>query len=253
MSLRGRHDRAAFTLIDLIVSIGVMVVLISLLAPSLRAARESARRVSCSSNIRQVGYAMQMYASDFNGHIPGSIFYQSYDQSQLSLPEETIALRVESDERGFPRDSRRPSGTVWDGLGILIRREYLSHPGSFYCPSHHGEHSYEDYREAWLQARGEIFGNYQYRPMVGQTTLLYRMPPTASLIADGMRTQIDYNHVVGNNIFRADLSVEWFEDSQGALYGGLAPEIGSPNSSQAVIDAWQTFDGRRSAGSGDSF
>ena len=62
--------RRGFTLVELLVVIGIIAVLISILLPSLGAAREQARSVQCLSNMRQWGMAFQMYAGQFNGLMP---------------------------------------------------------------------------------------------------------------------------------------------------------------------------------------
>lgn len=249
MKSHARHHRAGFTLIDLLVSIAVMGVLISLLVPSLRSARESARRVSCASNIRQVGYALQMYASDYKGQLPPSLFYTTQSLSELSPVQETLVLRVDGTERGFDRASGL-AGVMWDGLGLLVKLDYLSHPGSLYCPSHHGEHSFGAYQDAYRSQMGEVFGNYQYRPIVEQRSMLAQLPPGASLITDGLRTKADFNHIVGANVFRADLSMAWFSDVDGQVYGSLAEtSTDQPGARAGVAFAWDQID-RTSPGAG---
>lgn len=59
--------RAAFTLIELIVVIGIIAVLVGLLLPALSRARQQANSVVCRSNLRQLGIVLQMYANDNRG------------------------------------------------------------------------------------------------------------------------------------------------------------------------------------------
>ena len=67
--VRFRGNRG-FTLLELLVVVGVMSLLIALLLPALSRARESARRIACSSNLRQLGWAFLAYAQDSRGWFP---------------------------------------------------------------------------------------------------------------------------------------------------------------------------------------
>jgi prepilin-type N-terminal cleavage/methylation domain-containing protein len=62
--------RRAFTLPELLVVIGIIALLLAILLPSLRRARQSARSVTCASNARQVVLAMVMYGNDNKGYLP---------------------------------------------------------------------------------------------------------------------------------------------------------------------------------------
>jgi prepilin-type processing-associated H-X9-DG protein len=62
--------RVAFTLVELLVVIGIIALLISILIPALNKARFSAQTLSCLSRIRQISFAINMYASENKGALP---------------------------------------------------------------------------------------------------------------------------------------------------------------------------------------
>ena len=63
--------RPGFTLVELLVVIGIIAVLISLLLPALGRARKAANSTACAANLRTILQGMQMYVSENNGYFPG--------------------------------------------------------------------------------------------------------------------------------------------------------------------------------------
>jgi prepilin-type N-terminal cleavage/methylation domain-containing protein/prepilin-type processing-associated H-X9-DG protein len=80
-----RRSRAAFTLVELLVVIAIIGILVALLLPAIQAARESARRAQCLSQIRQLGLAVLNYESA-RKHFPPSVDYGSYSYIAITLP-----------------------------------------------------------------------------------------------------------------------------------------------------------------------
>ncbi len=73
--------RNAFTLIELLVVIAIIALLVSILMPSLQKAKDMAKDVVCSSNLRSLTLALHMYGQDYDDQIPYSILYPTIEWS----------------------------------------------------------------------------------------------------------------------------------------------------------------------------
>src|SRR5687768_3106386 len=72
---RGGVARGGFTLIEILFVVAIIAILASILFPVFQRARESARRASCQSNLRQIGLAILQYTQDYDEAMPrGEIF-----------------------------------------------------------------------------------------------------------------------------------------------------------------------------------
>jgi prepilin-type N-terminal cleavage/methylation domain-containing protein/prepilin-type processing-associated H-X9-DG protein len=93
---RGRRTSDGFTLVELLVVIGIIALLIAILLPALTAARAQSNNLRCSSNIRQICVAMALYASENKDRFPPNIDTPS--PAQLWYDYERLGKLLQSRE-----------------------------------------------------------------------------------------------------------------------------------------------------------
>lgn len=125
---RPRKIRTAFSLVELLVAIGILFVLLSIFIPYAMSRREANRRIACADNLRQISIALQNYSRDNGGAFPRVIY------DAVNKPNGYVAFTGADSDSAFTPDSKVQPNDVTACLWLLVRGKYAL-PNVFICPS----------------------------------------------------------------------------------------------------------------------
>ena len=233
--------RRGFTLVELLVVLGILALLIGILLPSLGKARESAKRVACLSNLRQAHLAFVYYAADERDQVP--LGYRKAKQYNSMLFSATSGRYVL--------------------FGLLFQRGLMGDGRAFYCPAEANPAFERDTPpNPWPASAGVVPGvnvqaGYALRPEVAipdvllPSTVLPRLRQfkNRAILADttAARARVDTRHRTGVNALFGDGSATWIPRPQlGPTLDRLPEPAGAPDATlDPLVDAiWAGIDRR---------
>jgi prepilin-type N-terminal cleavage/methylation domain-containing protein len=224
--------KKGFTLIELLVVIAIIALLLSIILPSLRMAKEYAMRLRCANNLKSLGQVLNLYAQQYKDFLPEA-YYAAHPSGAASYFMFLI-------DPALPRETRIKEkynmGPLWT-LGLI------DIGATFYCPSNQKTpFSYDAYGgpENWPSVVTALVGSsenpnvvrigYSYLPQssqkkmtVGSRTFpevakrLSQTHPRYSVALDVLQTRERMSHqrggYAGANLLYSDSSVQFRSNS----------------------------------------
>jgi prepilin-type N-terminal cleavage/methylation domain-containing protein len=205
--------KQGFTLIELLVVIAIIAILAGMLLPALSRAREQARRIRCTANVKQMMAALIQYANDYQEQL----VYGVGDGTRVTLYTGTNG-NVDATVTAADK-------CVWTDLGILYPR-YSGALGLFICPSSKDkewvrENDPELYdHKVFGEGPDDELSSYSYGRTYSGLNLTMSESPTRRVIADkvhndltddsNVQAKTKGNHTdEGRNIGLIDGSASW--------------------------------------------
>jgi prepilin-type N-terminal cleavage/methylation domain-containing protein len=128
--------RTGFTLVELLVVIAIIGILVGLLLPAVQAAREAARRMQCSNNLKQIGLATHMYMDTYAQKLPAGSWqgvHGTWLVSLLPFVEQTAMRNIYQNHGGVEGFRTTPPGIRYGAaVNFPVTRAQLS---VYTCPS----------------------------------------------------------------------------------------------------------------------
>ena len=135
----------AFTLVELLVVLGIITVLLAMLLPALRKAREQANGIKCAASLRQMYAAVAMYGNDHRGYLPAARFWDNragsaapilywHDALERYVQPKNTRHESEARQAGQPEIEAtwKRNSVIWQGCPNWEPREFESGPGYGY-------------------------------------------------------------------------------------------------------------------------
>jgi prepilin-type N-terminal cleavage/methylation domain-containing protein/prepilin-type processing-associated H-X9-DG protein len=182
----------AFTLVELLVVIGIIAVLIAILLPTLSKAREQSKRAVCLANLRTIGQAMITYANDHRDRLPNS----------------------------NPANNWGTNTAAVDYVLCVFANKYVRQPATFHCPSDEDPIpqaiTTADYDLPDSARTSYDYYSIWWAPEYGPRWCRIKQAPLAWDIRGGWATPKTYqNHgTKGGNVVYGDGHADWQEQQR---------------------------------------